>query len=149
MTRQSALASPTYTTVRTRAGRKNASGPTMWSQTKRNWVTSQSTGFHTGTGCRRTGSTPPNRMASTTYSGATSSSAVQATPGSASNGQRRRPRGWRPPSATGLELLPDLVVRRVCGGRQLVQRHPGGEVALLDDGGGEVLGHVAVGHQGL
>src|SRR6476620_3167257 len=93
------------------------------------------------------GSTPPNRIASTTYIGAMKSSPSQTTPGTASSGQSHRaPRGPAA-SATGLELLPDLVVRRVGRRRQLQQRDPGVEVLLLHHRGREVRRHVAVGDQ--
>src|ERR1700712_2475020 len=117
----------------------------MCVSTYRNWVMSQYAGFHTGTGRRRIGSTCPNRIARTTYIGATNSKASQRIPGMASDGQssRRRPVTGL---ATGVELLPDLVVLVVGVERQLEQPSADLEVAGEHCRGRQVRGHEAVLH---
>ena len=51
-----------------------------------NWSAFHWNGFQTGSGVRKTGSTPPNTMASTTYSGARKSSGQ---PDDARQGEQR------------------------------------------------------------
>ena len=51
---------------------------------------SQFSGFQTGIGLRKTGSSVPNAMARTTYSGSRKKSASQTIPGVANAGQSQR-----------------------------------------------------------
>ena len=60
------LAAATNRKVRMNAGPRNAPGPKMRSNSSWNWNGFHSTGFHTGTGVRNSGSTAPKAIDRTT-----------------------------------------------------------------------------------
>src|SRR4051794_14107630 len=130
---------PTYANVRTKTV-QNVSPGLSPSSTVRIAPVCQCSGFHTGSGLLKIGSTPPNATASTAYVGTRKRSASQAAPGSAKLGQNQRLVNRFPRfRLSGLEARPDVLPERLSVGRQREQRQAVVEVGLADDRAREVL----------